>query len=114
MAVRPLILDFVDHHCRTLCQLTNASRTVLIAGAGYVSRPVGDILVRNGVKVIYGCRNLKSAQRLAEQVGAGASAIALDVYEKNQLDEAIKGVDLIVRWLMFVSTAQFGANSLIA
>ena len=54
--------------------------------------------------MIYGCRNLKSAQRLAEQVGAGASAIALDVYEKNQLNEAIKGVDLIVRWLTFVST----------
>lgn len=83
--------------CGTLAQLINASRTVLIAGAGYVSRPVGDILVQHGVKVIYGCRTLKSAQRLAEQVGAGASAIALDVYEKNQLDEAIKGVDLIVR-----------------
>ena len=80
-----------------LRQLTNACRTVLIAGAGYVSRPVGDILVQHGVKVIYGCRTLESAQRLAHQVGSGASAIALDVYKRNQLDEAIKGFDLIVR-----------------
>ena len=101
-----MIIRFVDVGCEIQCQLTIASRTVLIAGAGYVSRPVGDILVRHGVKVIYGCRNLKSAQRLAEQVGAGASAIALDVYEKNQLDEAIKGVDLIVRLLSFASSTQ--------
>lgn len=85
----------------TIPQLTNAARTVLIAGAGYVSRPVGDILVQHGVRVIYGCRTLESAQRLAEQVGKGASAIVLDVYKRSQLDEAIKGVDLIVRWLQF-------------
>lgn len=107
-------LIFIDIRCGTLSRLTNASRTVLIAGAGYVSRPVGDILVRHGVKVIYGCRTLKSAQRLAEQVGAGASAIALDVYEKNQLNEAIKGVDLIVRWLMFMSTTRCWADSVAA
>lgn len=76
----------------------DANRTVLIAGAGYVSRPVGDILVRHGVKVIYGCRNIESAQRLAKQVGAGALAIALDVKNKEQLEEAIKNVDLIVRY----------------
>lgn len=75
----------------------NDTRTVLIAGAGYVSRPVGDILAQQGAKVIYGCRTLESAQRLANQVGSGASAITLDVYDRNQLDEAIKGVDLIVR-----------------
>lgn len=62
-----------------------------------VSRPVGDILVRNGVKVIYGCRNVKTAQGLAKQVGEGASAISLDVRKKEQLDEAIKDVDLVVR-----------------
>jgi saccharopine dehydrogenase-like NADP-dependent oxidoreductase len=92
----------------------HAFRTVLIAGAGYVSRPVGDILVRHGVKVIYGCRTLKTAQQLAEQVGAGASAIALDVNKKDQLDEAIKGVDLIVRWLDFASTIHPWANSFVA
>lgn len=69
----------------------------MIAGAGMVSRPVGDILVRNGVKVIYGCRNIETAQALAKQVGAGASAISLDVRKKEQLDEAIKNADLVVR-----------------
>lgn len=73
-----------------------SSKSVLIAGAGMVSRPVGDILVRNGVKVIYGCRNIETAQGLAKQVGAGASAISLDVKKKEQLDEAIKNVDLVV------------------
>jgi saccharopine dehydrogenase-like NADP-dependent oxidoreductase len=92
----------------------HAFRTVLIAGAGYVSRPVGDILVRHGVKVIYGCRTLKTAQRLAEQVGAGASAIVLDVNKKDQLDEAIKGVDLIVRCLDFASTIHPWTNSFVA
>ena len=62
-----------------------------------VSRPVGDILVRNGVKVIYGCRNVETARGLAKQVGVGASAISLDVRKKEQLDEAIKNVNLIVR-----------------
>lgn len=62
-----------------------------------VSRPVGDILVRKGAKVIYGCRNIETAQTLAKQVGAGASAIPLDVRKKEQLDEAIKNADLVVR-----------------
>lgn len=69
----------------------------MIAGAGMVSRPVGDILVRNGVKVIYGCRNVETSQGLAKQVGVGASAISLDVRKREQLDEAIKNVDLVVR-----------------
>ncbi|MCJ1462099.1 hypothetical protein MMC07_000699 [Pseudocyphellaria aurata] len=73
-----------------------SSKSVLIAGAGMVSRPVGDILVRNGVKVIYGCRNIKTAQGLAKLVGEGASAISLDVRKKEQLNEAIKNVDLVV------------------
>lgn len=62
-----------------------------------VSRPVGDILVRHGVKVIYGCRNIETAHRLVKQVGNGATAITLDVTKREQLDEAIKNVDLIVR-----------------
>ena len=62
-----------------------------------VSRPVGDILVRHGVKVIYGCRNIETAQRLVKQVGKGASAITLDVKKKEQLYEAIQKADLIVR-----------------
>lgn len=62
-----------------------------------VSRPVGDILVQNGVKVIYGCRNIETAQGLAKQVGVGASAISLDVRKKEQLDEAVKNANLVVR-----------------
>ena len=61
-----------------------------------VSRPVGDILARHRVKVIYGCRNFETAQRLARQVGSGASAITLDVKKKEQLEEALKNVDLVV------------------
>ncbi|MCJ1241997.1 hypothetical protein MMC14_010004 [Varicellaria rhodocarpa] len=72
------------------------SRTILIAGAGFVSRPVGDILVRHGAKVIFGCRRIDTAQRLAQQVGAGASAITLDVSKKDELDEAVAGCDLVV------------------
>lgn len=71
---------------------------MLIAGAGMVSRPVGDILVSHGVNVTYGCRNIETAQRLAVQVGKGASAIALDVKSKEQLEQALGKVDLVVRY----------------
>lgn len=71
---------------------------MLIAGAGMVSRPVGDILVSNGVSVTYGCRNIERAQRLAAQVGEGAIAIALDVKNKEQLEQALSNVDLVVRY----------------
>lgn len=83
--------------CRHNINQLTSCRTVLIAGAGMVSRPVGDILVRHGVKVVYGCRNIETAQRLVKQVGDGASAITLDVKKKQQLDEAIKKADLVVR-----------------
>lgn len=73
-------------------------RKVLIAGAGMVSRPVGDILVSHGVGVTYGCRNIETAQRLAAQVGEGASAIALDVKSKEKLEQALRNVDLVVRY----------------
>ena len=76
--------------------MLTSCRTVLVAGAGFVSRPVGDILVRHGAKVVFGCRRVETAQRLAQQVGAGASAITLDVTKKSQLDEAVAGCDLVV------------------
>lgn len=71
---------------------------MLIAGAGMVSRPVGDILVSHGVSVTYGCRTIETAQRLAAQVGEGASAIALDVKSKEKLEKALSNVDLVVRY----------------
>ena len=46
--------------------------------------------------MIFGCRHIESAQRLAKQVGTGASAITLDVKNKDQLDEALKHSDLVV------------------
>ena len=39
---------------------------------------------------------MNTAQRLAQQVGAGASAITLDVRKKDELDEAVAGCDLVV------------------
>ena len=63
-----------------------------------VSRPVGDILVSHGVSVTYGCRNIETAQRLAAQVGEGASAVALDVKSKEKLEQALRNVDLVVRY----------------
>lgn len=46
----------------------------------------------------YGCRNIETAQRLAAQVGEGASAIALDVKSKEKLEQALRNVDLVVRY----------------
>ena len=46
--------------------------------------------------MIFGCRRIDTAQRLAQQVGAGASAITLDVSKKDELDEAVAGCDLVV------------------
>lgn len=87
---------------------------MLIAGAGMVSRPVGDILVSKGVSVIYGCRNIETAQRLAEQVGRGASAIALDVKRKEQLEQALSNVDLVVRYFSNYSTLSLKTDSFLA
>jgi len=72
------------------------NRSVLIAGAGYVSRPVGEILAKNGVAVTFGCRTLDTAQKLAQQVGSNVKAITLDVRNKEQMDAAVKGMDLVV------------------
>jgi len=77
--------------------INSTCRTVLIAGAGYVSLPVGDILAKNGAKVIFGCRTLKTAQQVAAKVTGGkASAIELDVRNAQQLSDAVAKCDLVV------------------
>ena len=57
---------------------------------------MGDILVRHGAKVIFGCCHIGTAKQLAQQIGVGASVITLDVTKKSQLDEAVAGCDLVV------------------
>lgn len=71
-------------------------RSVLIAGAGLVSQPVGDILAKAGYQVIYGCRNIQTAQKTAAAVGSKASGVALDVHNAQQLSDAVAKCDLVV------------------
>jgi len=73
-----------------------STKKVLIAGAGLVSQPVGDILAKEGVSVTYGCRNIATAQKTAKAVGSKANAIALDVNNIQQLEEAVSQHDLVV------------------
>ena len=53
-----------------------ASRSVLLLGAGFVTRPTAEILGKSGVKVIVACRTLEKAQALAKGI---PNAVAISV-----------------------------------
>jgi saccharopine dehydrogenase (NADP+, L-glutamate forming) len=72
-----------------------AKHSVLMLGAGFVTRPTLDILSDAGVAVTVACRTLESAKKLAAGV-ANASPVSLDVTDDAALDAAVAAHDLVI------------------
>ncbi|TEA17536.1 Saccharopine dehydrogenase [Colletotrichum sidae] len=72
-----------------------ASQSVLMLGAGFVTRPTLDILSDSGIPVTVACRTLESAQKLSAGV-KHATPISLDVNDEKALDAEVAKHDLVI------------------
>ncbi|KAL4786224.1 saccharopine dehydrogenase [Aspergillus varians] len=72
-----------------------ASHSVLMLGAGFVTRPTLDILSESGIPVTVACRTLESAKSLSAGV-KNATPISLDVTNDQALDAEIEKHDLVI------------------
>ncbi|KAH3984321.1 hypothetical protein HBI81_062260 [Parastagonospora nodorum] len=72
-----------------------SGKSVLLLGAGFVTRPTADVLGKSGVKVTVACRTLEKAQALAKGI-PNATAISLDVNNSEALDAEVRKVDLVI------------------
>ncbi|KAK7190170.1 Saccharopine dehydrogenase [NADP(+), L-glutamate-forming] [Paraphaeosphaeria sporulosa] len=72
-----------------------SNHSVLLLGAGFVTRPTAEVLGNSGVKVTVACRTLAKAQALAKGI-SNASAISLDVSNDEALDAEVAKVDLVI------------------
>jgi saccharopine dehydrogenase (NADP+, L-glutamate forming) len=70
-------------------------KSVLLLGAGFVTRPTAEILGKSGVKVVVACRTLEKAQALAKGV-SNSTAISLDVNDDEALDAEVAKVDVVI------------------
>ncbi|KAJ5000486.1 Saccharopine dehydrogenase [Colletotrichum sp. SAR 10_66] len=69
--------------------------SVLMLGAGFVTRPTLDILSEAGIPVTVACRTLESAQKLSAGV-KHATPISLDVTNDAALDAEVAKHDLVI------------------
>ncbi|KAM0335802.1 hypothetical protein ACHAQA_000852 [Verticillium albo-atrum] len=72
-----------------------ASQSVLMLGAGFVTRPTLDILSEAGIAVTVACRTLESAKKLAAGV-AHSTPISLDVTDDKALDAEVAKHDVVI------------------
>ncbi|KAF7552568.1 hypothetical protein G7046_g7365 [Stylonectria norvegica] len=70
-------------------------QSVLMLGAGFVTRPTLDILSDSGVAVSVACRTLESAKKLSEGV-KNATPVSLDVSDEKALDAEVAKHDLVI------------------
>ncbi|KAF2747739.1 saccharopine dehydrogenase-like protein, partial [Sporormia fimetaria CBS 119925] len=74
---------------------TAPTKSVLLLGAGFVTRPTAEILGNSGIKVVVACRTLERAKTLASGI-KNASAISLDVNDADALDAEVEKVDVVI------------------
>ena len=68
-------------------------RIALVTGANQgIGFQVAKELVANGVTVFVGSRNFERGKRAAEQIGAGAIALQLDVTDRVSIDAAVENI----------------------
>ncbi|KAF2638961.1 Saccharopine dehydrogenase [Massarina eburnea CBS 473.64] len=79
-------------------------QSVLLLGAGFVTRPTAEVLGNSGVKVTVACRTLDSAQKLAKGI-KNATAISLDVNNDEALDAEVAKVDLVISLIPYTHHA---------
>ncbi|GFP56513.1 saccharopine dehydrogenase [NADP(+), L-glutamate-forming] [Trichoderma asperellum] len=72
-----------------------AQQSVLMLGAGFVTRPTLDVLTEAGIPVTVACRTLQTAQGLSAGVKL-ATPISLDVTDPKALDAEVAKHDLVV------------------
>ncbi|KAK1254850.1 hypothetical protein MKX08_008845, partial [Trichoderma sp. CBMAI-0020] len=72
-----------------------AVRSVLMLGAGFVTRPTLDVLTDAGIPVTVACRTLQTAQGLSAGVKL-ATPISLDVTDAKALDAEVAKHDLVI------------------
>ncbi|KAF2868300.1 Saccharopine dehydrogenase [Massariosphaeria phaeospora] len=81
-----------------------SSKSVLLLGAGFVTRPTAEILGNSGVKVTVACRTLEKAQALAKGI-KNATAISLDVTDDAALDAEVEKVDVVISLIPYTHHA---------
>ncbi|KAL7926933.1 Saccharopine dehydrogenase [Trichoderma austrokoningii] len=72
-----------------------AQQSVLMLGAGFVTRPTLDVLTDAGIPVTVACRTLQTAQGLSSGVKL-ATPISLDVTDAKALDAEVAKHDLVI------------------
>ncbi|RSM06430.1 Saccharopine dehydrogenase [NADP(+), L-glutamate-forming] [Fusarium ambrosium] len=72
-----------------------AQQSVLMLGAGFVTRPTLDVLTQSGIPVTVACRTLETAKKLSEGVNL-ATPISLDVSDEKALDAEVAKHDLVI------------------
>lgn len=72
-----------------------SDKKVLILGAGSVALPAAKVLDRADIEVFIACRTLDRARRLSDRLN-GATPIALDVTNADDLDREVAKVDVVV------------------
>ncbi|KAM0477848.1 hypothetical protein ACHAPX_005614 [Trichoderma viride] len=72
-----------------------AQQSVLMLGAGFVTRPTLDVLTDAGIPVTVACRTLQTAQGLSAGVKL-ATPISLDVTDAKALDAEVAKHDLVI------------------
>ncbi|PHH63431.1 hypothetical protein CDD81_5810 [Ophiocordyceps australis] len=71
------------------------SQSVLMLGAGFVTRPTLDILSQSGIPVTVASRSLESSKKLSAGI-SNATPIALDVKDQKALDAEVAKHDLVI------------------
>ncbi|KAF2811163.1 saccharopine dehydrogenase-like protein [Mytilinidion resinicola] len=79
----------------SMLPIIGSSKSALLLGAGFVTRPTAEILGNSGVSVTVACRTLESAKKLASGI-KNASAISLDVTDEKALDAEVAKVSLVI------------------
>ncbi|KAF2253961.1 Saccharopine dehydrogenase [Trematosphaeria pertusa] len=82
----------------------STSHSVLLLGAGFVTRPTAEILGNSGIKVTVACRTLQRAQSLAKGI-KNATAISLDVNNDDALDAEVAKVDVVISLIPYTHHA---------
>ncbi|EXU98458.1 saccharopine dehydrogenase [Metarhizium robertsii] len=76
-------------------------QSVLMLGAGFVTKPTLDLLTKAGIPVTVACRTLKTAQELAGN-NKLATPTTVDVLNDNALDAEVAKHDLVISLIPYI------------
>lgn len=79
----------------SMLPIIGSSKSVLLLGAGFVTRPTAEILGNAGINITVACRTLERAEKLASGI-KNAHAISLDVNDSEALDREVAKVSVVI------------------